>query len=44
VLLLLVQYLRKVVVEVVKKEPSQRNSAVATVGRLDTTLIYIRKI
>jgi hypothetical protein len=44
VLLLLVQRLRRVVVEVVKKGPSQRNGAVATVGRLDTTLVRVRKI
>jgi hypothetical protein len=44
VLLLLVQRLRRVVVEVVTKGPSQLNSAIATVEGLDTTLVRARKI
>jgi hypothetical protein len=44
VLLPLVQRLRKVVVEVVKKEPSQLNDAVAIVGELDITLVRVRKM
>ena len=42
--LLLVRRLRRVVVEVVKKGPSQLNGAVATVERLDTTLVRVRKM
>jgi hypothetical protein len=43
-LLLLVQRLRRVVVEVVKKGPSQLNDAVVIVEGLDTTLVRVRKI
>jgi hypothetical protein len=43
-LLLLVQRLRRVVVEVVKKGPSQLNDAVVIIERLDTMLIRVRKI
>jgi hypothetical protein len=44
VLLLLVQRLRRVVVEVVRKGPNQLNSAVVTVEGLDTTLVRVRKM
>ena len=43
-LLLLVRRLRRVVVEVVKKGPSWLNSAVVTVGGLDTTLVRVKKM
>ena len=43
-LLLLVRSLRRVVVEVVQKGPSQLNGVMAIVGRLDTTLVRVRKI
>jgi hypothetical protein len=44
VLLPLVRRLRRVVVEVVKKGPSQLNDAVAIVGELDITLVRVRKM
>ncbi len=43
-LLLLVRGLRRVVVEVVKKGPSQLNGAVVTVGELGTTRVRVRKV
>jgi hypothetical protein len=44
VLLLLVRYLRRVGIEVVKIRPSQLNGAVVTIERLDTTLVRVRKV
>jgi hypothetical protein len=44
VLLPLVRRLRRVVVEVVKKGPSQLNDAVVIIGELDTTLVRVRKM
>ena len=43
-LLLLVRGLRRVVVEVVKKGPSQLNDAVAIVEGLDITLVRVKKM
>jgi predicted solute-binding protein len=44
VLLPLIRRLRRVVVEVVKKGPSQLNDAVVIVGELDITLVRVRKM
>jgi hypothetical protein len=44
VLLLLVRYLRRLVVVVIKKELYRVNSAIVTVARLGITLVRIRKM